>query len=258
MNKIAIIGYGRFGALLCELLRTDYEIAVVEKNSSRQSQALERSLKLIQLEDIGSFDTVIFAVPISLFESVVVNAAAYISEGCLVMDICSVKVYPANVMQKHLPQANLIATHPMFGPDSASKGMNGLRVAVCPLTADDALTNEVAALWKKLGTEVIVTTPEEHDRDAVLSQAFTYSVAKIILGMDLSGVELTTRSFNNIAEVAKLSANDSDQLFHDMLFYNPYFQSMKSELTESMRALTDRLNEIEKEQIETGLFTNRG
>ena len=72
--------------------------------------------------------------------------------------------------------------------------------------------------WEKLGAIVTMTDPEQHDKDSVYSQAFTYSIARIILNMDLPSVGFQTRSFNKLTEVAELSAHDSEQLFHDMLF----------------------------------------
>ncbi len=254
MKRIAIVGYGRFGELLCDLLKSKYELAVIENEPSRQVLADEKSIKLIELQELDKFDTIIFAVPISSLESVVATASDYITNNQLVMDICSVKVHPANVLRKHLPHAKLVATHPLFGPDSASKGLSGLQVAICPLNVDEGITREVCQLWEDLGVDVVVTTPEDHDKDSVLSQAFTYTVAKIILGMDLSDVTLTTRSFNDLTDVARLSAKDSDQLFHDMLFYNPYFAIMKNELLVSVEQTIDRLTQIEKEQVETAIF----
>ena len=256
MNKIAIIGYGRFGALLCDLLAPKYEIAVVETHTSRQNVVTEKSLRLVELSDLGGYDTIIFAVPISTFEEVVSEASQYISDSQLVMDISSVKVHPANILRKHLSHAKLIATHPMFGPDSASKGLKGLQVAVCPLNVTQHTVDDVVSFWEAIGTDVLITTPESHDKDAVLSLAFTHSIAKVISGMNISDVQLTTRSFNDIVEVAKLSANDSDQLFHDMLFYNPYFREMKKSFLLSLHSLVGRLEEIEKEQIEAGFFTD--
>lgn len=254
MNKIAIIGYGRFGELLCELLAPKFELAVVESDEARRELAREKSIELLNLEDLARFDTVIFAVPISSLDSVVASAAVYITDNQLVMDICSVKVHPANVLRKYLPKAKLVATHPMFGPDSASRGLSGLQVAICPLNVTDEVTTEVCALWKGLGLDTLVTTPEAHDKDSVLSQAFTYSIARIILGMKLADVKLTTRSFNAITEVAYLSGKDSPQLFHDMLYYNPYFPGMKAELMGSINSTLGKLDEIETEQRESGIF----
>ncbi len=257
MNKIAVIGYGRFGELLCDLLKPNYTVAAIENDDTRRALATEKSVSLIAPEELPRFDVVFFAVPISEFKNIVAATADYISDGQLVLDICSVKVHPANVMRKYLPGAKLVATHPMFGPDSASKGLSGLQVAVCPLNVDQDVTDEVVSLWENMGLDVIVTTPEAHDQDSVLSQAFTYSIAKIILGMRLTDVKLTTRSFNDIAEVARLSANDSDQLFHDMLYYNPYFQNMKQELLNSIETTIERLNQIGKEQTDTGIFKDQ-
>ncbi len=255
MKNIVIVGYGRFGELLAEILGTKFKISIVENNESRRNLALKNKQNLVQLSEIGQFDTVIFAVPISSFEQVVHEAAKYVAKQQLVMDICSVKVHPATAMMKYLSHANLIATHPMFGPDSASEGLAGLQVAVCPLNVGDELRDLVVGTWKKLGVEVIVTTPEMHDKDAVMSQSFTYSLAKIILGMEMSGVELTTRSFNALSEVAKLSANDSEQLFHDMLYYNPFFSEMKSELLRSIESAMATLDSIESEQKTNGIFS---
>jgi prephenate dehydrogenase len=195
MKHVAIIGFGRFGDLLCDLLSSYYEIAVIESDSSRLTAAIEKGYRCAELKDLNSFDTIIFAVPISAFEGEIAKASQYITNGQLVMDICSVKVYPANVLKLYLPDSRLIATHPMFGPDSASKGLAGLQMAICPINAESSQVREVVAMWNNLGVETTLTTPEQHDHDSVLSQSFTYSLAKIVLGMNLSDVKLTTRSF---------------------------------------------------------------
>lgn len=257
MKTVAIIGYGRFGELLAQILRSDFTVTVVEADAKRIAAAKMSAIELIELKHIVSSDIVIFAVPISAIDKVVQDAAPYIHDGQLIMDVCSVKVYPARIMQRHLNNCQIIATHPMFGPDSASKGLKGLQLAVCPINASDANVDMISSFWAQLGVEVILTTPEAHDRDAVYSQAFTYSIAKIILGVDISGVKLATRSFNAIAEVARLSANDSAQLFHDMLYYNPYFKSMKADLIASTDDMKAVLQTIEDEQDQTQIFTGR-
>jgi len=254
MNTIAIVGYGRFGELLHELLAPKFELAVIESEEARAALAREKS---IELKDLARFDTVIFAVPISSLDSVVAAAAECISDNQLVMDVCSVKVHPANVLRKNLPNAKLVASHPMFGPDSASRGLAGLQVAICPLNVSDDVTAEVRGLWEDLGLDMLITTPEAHDKDSVLSQAFTYSIARIILGMELSNVQLTTRSFNAITEVAYLSGKDSPQLFHDMLYYNPYFPAMKAELIGSIKSTLEKLDEIETEQHTSEIFSTQ-
>ena len=47
------------------------------------------------------------------------------------MDTCSVKVHPVRAMLEAVPVENpVIGTHPMFGPDSAGGGVDGLPMLV--------------------------------------------------------------------------------------------------------------------------------
>jgi prephenate dehydrogenase len=248
MKTVCIVGYGRFGTLLASLMRREFAVSICEDNPESAARVIADALPRVMLNEIGRFDIVMFAVPISSLESVIKDAAAYVSEGQLVMDVCSVKVYPAQLMKKYLQGCQILATHPMFGPDSASKGLDGLQLALCPISVDDETVQTIADFWQRKAVEVLITSPERHDRDVVYSLAFTHSVARIILGMNAPDIMLTTRNFNAVTEVARLAAKDTDQLFHDMLFYNPFFKQMKQELEASTSSLCARLDEIEQEQ----------
>lgn len=46
----------------------------------------------------------------------------------LIVDVASVKEHPRNILLEHLPEeCDVLATHPMFGPDSARDGWQGQR-----------------------------------------------------------------------------------------------------------------------------------
>lgn len=256
MKTVGIIGYGRFGALLASLLKKDFQVSVVESDPERSQAAQDAGFTVAQLSDISQLDILVFAVPISAIADTIKKAAPYVENHQLVLDICSVKVYPASLMKEYLGGCQIITTHPMFGPDSARNGLTGLQVAICPVTADEHNVQMLINFWQSLGTETIVTTPEEHDKDAAYSQAFSYSVARILLGVDLGGIKLRTRSFDLLTEVAQLSADDSEQLFHDMLYYNPYYKDMKAKLSASIMSTREKLDEIEDEQDSTKLFAS--
>lgn len=248
MKTVAIIGYGRFGELLARLLKKSFEVSIVEASLERSQSAQAAGFNVEQLSTIGRFDIVVFAVPISAIADTIKDAAPYVIRSQLVIDICSVKVYPASLMKEYLSDCQIIATHPMFGPDSAQNGLAGLQVAICPVSTDESNVQMLVDFWQGLGTQTIITTPEDHDKDTAYSQAFSYSMARILLGLDLTGVKLRTRSFDLLTEVAQLSADDSEQLFHDMLYYNPYYKDMKSKLSASIESTQEKLNEIEDEQ----------
>lgn len=230
MKSIAIVGFGRFGKLLAEYAHNRYKVKVIEPDKDKHQSILNAGYQLIDFKQLNSIDYIFIAVPISKFEDTVLQLAPAVQPNQVVIDLCSVKVYPAKVMQEHLKNCQLLATHPMFGPDSAKLGLQGLKVAFCPISIDDSNQKEIKNFWEENGATVALTTPEEHDQDTVYSQAFTYIMARMINTMHLPDITFDTRSYKDIVEVARLSAKDSSQLFHDMLYYNPYLKPMLKKL----------------------------
>jgi Prephenate dehydrogenase len=107
---------------------------------------------------------VILAVPVGEMRGVAQRLAPHLMPGALVLDVGSVKVEPASIMLETLPgHVEIVATHPLFGPVSARAGLRGARIAICPLRGRRL---RVAAFCRRLGLDVILTTPEQHDRDA--------------------------------------------------------------------------------------------
>ena len=254
MKKIGVVGFGRFGSLLAKLATGTFDVHVVEPDSAHSQSAQAAGYKLIEFSSLGEMDIIFLAVPISNLKDVIERLAPLVDEKHVVVDICSVKVYPALLMKQHLTRSQLLATHPMFGPDSAKLGLKGLQVAFCPIAIDDENAKVIEDFWRSYGVDVIKTTPEEHDQDAAYSLAFTHSISRVIIGMDAPELTFTTRSYNAIMEVAKLCANDSEQLFHDMLVYNPYFIDMEKKLESSFETTERKLDEFETEQIAADLF----
>ena len=254
MKKAGIIGFGRFGALLAGVCQPVFEVYIVESNLDCADKARASGFSVIAFEELTNMDFIFLAVPIFQTESVIQQLAPLVQENQVIADVCSVKVYPVNLMKKYLGKAQIIGTHPLFGPDSAKIGLKSLPVAFCPVSIAPENELLLRQMWESQGVIVVDTTPEKHDKDAVYSMAFTYSIASIILNMDFPVIAFTTRSYNAIREIATISANDSEQLFHDMLFYNPFYAAMKAELDVSIAKTKNRLEAIAAEQVSTGLL----
>ena len=114
MNKVSIIGFGRFGVMLYSLLSKGFEVDVYDKNSINNSEINE-----VSLGEALNNETIFISVPIRDFEDLIVEISDTIAPGKTVIDVCSVKVFPKQVMSTKLPsETDIIATHPLFGPDS--------------------------------------------------------------------------------------------------------------------------------------------
>ena len=124
MNRVSIIGFGRFGAMLHSLLSKGFEVDVFDKNSIDNSDVNE-----VSLEDALQNETIFIAVPIRDFENLVKDISKKISSGKTVIDVCSVKVFPKKVMLDNLSnETDIIATHPLFGPDSLKDSLSLIHI----------------------------------------------------------------------------------------------------------------------------------
>lgn len=254
MQTAAIIGFGRFGELMAGLCAARFNVLVVEDNDARQRAARELGYHVIPIEGLAEVDFIFLAVPISALEAVLELLEPVLRADQTVIDLCSVKVYPVRLMQKLLKSPQLVGCHAMFGPDSAKKGLQGRQVAMCAVRVQDNSLRAIRELWEGHGCEVIETTAEKHDHDMVYTLAFTHTIARLILHMELPEVVFRTRGFEDITEVARLSARDSQQLYYDMLYYNPYFKDLLQDFRSSIDKTLAKLQEIETDQRKEKLF----
>ena len=118
--QIGVYGLGRFGSFWASCLNKHINGAKVVAYS-RSPHKVDEGVTLVSEDEVLSSDMLFFCVTISAFEKVLQKVASRIKRGAIVMDTCSVKTYPASWMMRYLncEDYHLIATHPMFGPDSA-------------------------------------------------------------------------------------------------------------------------------------------
>lgn len=241
---MTIVGFGRFGQLFADLAKSDFEISILEVDSNLNDQAQTSGYKTVSLNEVKDADIICLAVPISKIEETIKSVMPLVKMNQLVMDVCSVKVYPSKLMKKYLDGCQTLATHPLFGPDSAKGGLTGLKIALCPLNISKVNLDFWKYFWESRGVDVIITTPEKHDKESIYSQGFTYTIARVINNMHIPNLTFTTKSYEAIKRVADLSANDTEQLFHDMLYYNPFFKDMKKKFEKAIIETSKKIDSI--------------
>ena len=76
---------------------------------------------------------VVVAVPVAAMPAVFDAIAPHVRPGALVADVGSVKMLPTRWMLERLPgHVDLVATHPLFGPQSARAGRGRSGLGRCP------------------------------------------------------------------------------------------------------------------------------
>ena len=220
MKKVGIIGYGRFGRVLVDLLSKKYQVLVTDSNPDTDD------IEFATLEEIVECFLVFLAVPISSFEDVVKEIAQYKLYNTTIVDVCSVKVYPVEIMKKHLPEhVGIIASHPHFGPDSYSP-FRELKATLCQVRDTYKRYTELEEFFKSQSIRTINMAPEEHDKMAASSQGITHFIGRVLNESGVRSTDINTLGFSELLGVIEQTCNDSWDLFRDLQKYNPYTNEM--------------------------------
>ena len=143
-----------------------------------------------------------------------------------IVDVCSVKLYPVKVMEKLLPKdVGIIATHPMFGPDSYGP-FRELKIVTYPVRDIYKKYNILQRLFKNQSISVVEMSPDEHDKEAAMSQGITHFIGRVLSESGVVSTKINTLGFNELLGVINQTCNDSWALFKDLQNYNPYTADM--------------------------------
>jgi len=235
-----VYGLGRFGAFWAELLSRHFPVTAYSRNPER---AVPSGVRRVSLPELFQADIVWLCPAISSMDEVLTEIAPLVRPGQTIADTCSVKLEPSRLMLEKLPaHAQLLATHPMFGPDSAKAGLHGLPVVLHDLQR----AAKPLAFWKQtfesLGMEVLLLTPDEHDRAAAYTQGVTHFLGRVLDDMGLKPHPIATRGYQRLLDLVQQTCNDPFQLFLDMQHFNPYTAAMRADLKRSLERISARLD----------------
>ncbi len=237
---IGIYGLGRFGAFYASLLSTVAEVKAWSRNPARPAPP---GVERVGEEELLALPVVALCVSISALREVLGRIGARLKPGTLVMDTCSVKAAPVAWMREALPpQVRILGTHPMFGPDSAARGLAGLPMILCPVRIDEGALEEWRGLFTGLGLKVMTMSPEDHDREAAFTQGVTHYIGRVLAELHLRDSPIGTLGYRKLLEIIEQTCNDSWQLFLDLQRYNPYTRRMRARLGRSLRTIARTLD----------------
>jgi len=249
--RIGIIGFGRLGQLLTRYMVKDAHVTVYdtlfedkEKAPALIEKANKWGAKFASLQETCDQQIVIPVVPISVFEQVIHSIKDYLPENCLVADVCSVKEYPLEIMKKHLPlSVSILGTHPMFGPDSASRTVFGTKIVLCPTRLPESTFENIKTYLESHGMKVIETTPEQHDKQISHSLLLSHLLGRALVDFGAKDLEIDTLGYRRLMKIIETAKNDSWQLFDDMNKYNRHAREMRGQFMQTLNEIYTRLDQ---------------
>lgn len=238
MTTVGIIGFGSFGRFLAEKL--DAWCAVKVYSSSGKANPWQTTLP-----EVGRCEFVIPAIPLSAYNRVLKDLQPHLNPKTTIVDVASVKSIPATIIRERLPGQRLVVTHPLFGPESAARSLEGHTIVLCPEHSDDSQYQKVKSFSRSIGLHVVEMSEEEHDREMALVHALTFFIAHSLKDMKLHDQQLSTPSFKKLLQLAELEKHHSFELFKTIQAGNPFAGQIREEFIRELQELNRRIDSDE-------------
>lgn len=239
-ETFGIVGYGHFGQFLAASLARFGKVLAYDADDTKVERAAD-GVRSAPIEEVAAADVVILAVPFSALAGVLHELRDLLGRDTVVMDVVSTKERAGKLLEEILlPDANLLATHPLFGPPSMATIEPGLRLVV---TAERgrAAVDFRRFLEQELGLEVVSIPPDEHDRAMAYMQSLPFFIARALVSIDLLELKhrdvLAIPSFEKLAEIAFIEQQHTVDMFDTSQISNPYADEARRQFVSALQQL---------------------
>ncbi len=239
-TTLGFIGLGAFGRFAARHLAPHFQTVFYDPEVRDLPAPLKYWVEPASIAEVAASDIVVLAMPVQHLSDVVRAITPLLRPGTLVLDVCSVKSEPLDILSGLPAHVDIVGTHPVFGPQSGKRGITGLPIALVPLRGHR--THIVKRfLRENLGLHVVVTTAEEHDRQMASVQGLTHLIAKVMLAMPQKDIWLKTATYEHLEAMLDMLRHDSDDLFRAICGHNPYVGDVVKGFFEAVEDVSDRL-----------------
>jgi prephenate dehydrogenase len=242
MREMGVIGFGNFGQFMARHLAPYFSIAVCDRPGTDVRATAERlGVTCASPHEASAREIVILCAPVQDLEGLLMHIHGAFRPDALILDVASVKAKPVALMQRYAPPtAEIVATHPLFGPVSGRNGIAGLPIALCPVrTRRRRQIRRFLAETLKL--RVIECSPEAHDREMAYVQGLTHFIGRALNVMNIADSEQKTAIYHHLLAIKETVGSDSDDLFLTIQRENPAAQAIREEFLRTLRAIHERI-----------------
>ncbi len=162
--KTAIIGAGKMGRWFTRFFSEQGDSIIISSRSREKlSKLKEFGVEIASSVDaVKRADRVLICVPIENFEEVVKEIHSHVRQDQVVMDICSIKEIPVQIMHDHIKTGVTLGTHPLFGP--GAKSIRDQNFILAPTNKIEEVFAQRFGGWlEEKGANVFIMSPRKHD-----------------------------------------------------------------------------------------------
>ncbi len=232
-RRVSIIGVGFMGGSLGLALKK-YGLAHEVVGISHRQVTLDQAIQLKAIDEgfidlqkgVANADLVVLAAPVQAIIQQFSLINPHLKRGCLVTDMGSVKADIVERAESVLSAPGMfVGSHPLAG--SEKKGVEhatadlfaNARCIMTPTAKTSPVAKEkIKFLWTKLGCQVEVLAPEDHDKIFAQVSHLPHLLAYALIGS--IGKEYLSHAPQGLKDSTRIAAS-SPQMWNDIFLTNP-------------------------------------
>lgn len=237
MKSVGIVGFGSFGKFVAENLDEQCKVLVYSKSGKTPNKWTST------ITEVAKCDYLILSIPLSAYQPTLKLLKPHLNKNTIIVDVCSVKQKPLQIIKTVLPNQPLVATHPLFGPGSAQESLSGHTLVLCPDDSDTTAMQTVKDFATNLlQLRVVEKSAEQHDKEMARVHGLTFFISHILKDFDLQSNDLDTPSYKRLLGLAELEKHHSDELFNTIQSGNKHTQHLRQQFIDAAVELDSKIS----------------
>ena len=260
MKNILIIGCGLLGSSLLRRIQKKKmakKIYIYEKSKSNIAKIKKLKLPGIiikKLEDgIIQSDLIILCTPMSEYKNLILKMNKFLSPRTIMTDIGSSKIESSKIIKKFLRKdifwtpSHPIAGSEVSGPEHGKQDIfeNKWCVLIKEKNTKKIHLNVLNKFWKKIGSKVVIMSPEKHDKifsiTSHLPHLIAYNLVKSAQDFEkIQNYDLIKYSAGGLRDFSRIAASN-EIMWRDIFFNN------KKNISKAIDLFIKNLNSFKKD-----------
>jgi len=260
MKNVLIIGCGLLGSSLVRRIsksKLAKNILIYEKSKNNIHKIKKLKLKGVLIkkldEAILQSNLIIFCTPMSEYKKIILNINDYLTSEHIVTDVGSSKLESLKIVKKNLTKkAFWTSSHPIAGSEVSGPefGKQNLFENKWCVLIKEKKTNMkhlkfLRSFWKKLGSKVVIMSPEKHDKIFSITSHLPHLIAYNLVksAQDFQKAQkfnLIKYSAGGLRDFSRIAASN-EIMWRDIFFDN------KVNVTKAIDLFIKNLNAFKKD-----------
>jgi len=260
MKNILIIGCGLLGSSLLRRIqkkKISKKIYIYEKSKSNIAKIKKLKLPGILVnkieEGVKKSDLIIFCTPMSEYKKLILKINKFLNKNTVITDIGSSKLESSKIIKKYLrkdiewTQSHPIAGSEVSGPEHGKQDIfeNKWCVLIKEKNTLEKNLKMLTGFWKKMGSKVVIMTPEKHDKifsiTSHLPHLIAYNLVKSAQDFEkIQKYDLIKYSAGGLRDFSRIAASN-EVMWRDIFFNN------KQNISKAIDLFIKNLNAFKKD-----------